>query len=83
LGYEIYLRDGSKGDLLWEKIMAAGKPFDIKPGHTSIIIRIEASMLSYHADMDIHTNPNELGLDRLIDIDEDFNFIGKAALQKI
>jgi glycine cleavage system aminomethyltransferase T len=83
LGYEIYLRDGSKGDLLWEKIMAAGKPFDIKPGHTSTIRRIEAGMLSYHADMDIHTNPYELGLDRLIDIDEDFDFIGKAALQKI
>ena len=25
LGYELYLRDGSKGDQLWEKIMAAGK----------------------------------------------------------
>jgi glycine cleavage system aminomethyltransferase T len=83
LGYELYLRDGSKGDLLWEKIMAAGKPFDIKPGHTSTIRRIEAGMLSYHADMDIHTNPYELGLDRLIDIDEDIDFIGKAALQKI
>ena len=83
LGYELYLRDGSKGDLLWEKIMAAGKPFGIKPGHTSTIRRIEAGMLSYHADMDIHTNPYELGLDRLIDIDENFDFIGKAALQKI
>ncbi|MDB9973053.1 glycine cleavage system protein T [Oceanospirillaceae bacterium] len=72
LGYELYLRDGSKGDLLWEKIMAAGKPFGIKPGHTSTIRRIEAGMLSYHADMDIHTNPYELGLDRLIDIDENF-----------
>jgi aminomethyltransferase len=83
LGYELYLRDGSKGDLLWEKIMAAGKPFGIKPGHTSTIRRIEAGMLSYHADMDIHTNPYELGLDRLIDIDGNFDFIGKAALQKI
>ena len=83
LGYELYLRDGSKGDLLWEKIMAAGKPFGIKPGHTSTIRRIEAGMLSYHADMDIHTNPYELGLDRLIDIDANFDFIGKAALQKI
>ena len=83
LGYELYLCDGSKGDLLWEKIMAAGKPFGIKPGHTSTIRRIEGGMLSYHADMDINTNPYELGLDRLIDIDADFDFIGKAALQKI
>ena len=83
LGYELYLRDGSKGDLLWEKIMAAGKPFGIKPGHTSTIRRIEGGMLSYHADMDINTNPYELGLDRLIDIDADFDFIGKVALQQI
>jgi glycine cleavage system aminomethyltransferase T len=83
LGYELYLRDASKGDLLWEKIMAAGKPFGIKPGHTSTIRRIEGGMLSYHADMDINTNPYELGLDRLIDVDADIEFIGKPALQKI
>ena len=34
LGYELYLRDGSKGDELWEKIMSAGKKFGLKPGHT-------------------------------------------------
>ena len=83
LGYEIYLRDQTKGDLLWEKIMAAGKPFGIKPGHTSTIRRIEGGMLSYHADMDINTNPFELGLDRLVELDGDFDFIGKKALLNI
>ncbi len=83
LGYELYLQDSSKGDTLWEKIMAAGQPLGLQPGHTSSIRRIEGGMLSYHADMDINTNPYELGLDRLIDLDADFDFIGKAALQKI
>jgi len=83
LGYELYLQDRSKGDTLWEKIMAAGQPLGLQPGHTSSIRRIEGGMLSYHADMDINTNPYELGLDRLIDLDADFDFIGKAALQKI
>jgi aminomethyltransferase len=83
LGYELYLRDASKGALLWETIMAAGKPFGLKPGHTSTIRRIEGGMLSYHADMDIKTNPYELGLDRLVDLDADIEFIGKPALQKI
>ncbi|MGK0250377.1 MAG: glycine cleavage system aminomethyltransferase T [Oleispira sp.] len=83
LGYELYLQDSSKGDALWEKIMAAGQPLGLQPGHTSSIRRIEGGMLSYHADMDINTNPYELGLDRLIDLDADFDFIGKAALQKI
>ena len=83
LGYEIYLRDGSKGDDLWEKIMAAGKNYNLKPGHTSSIRRIEGAMLSYHADADIYTNPFEVGLDRLVSFDTDVNYIGKDALKKI
>ena len=82
-GYELFLRDGLKGNDLWEKIMSAGKDFGIKPGHTSSIRRIEGGMLSYHADADIHTNPFELGLDRLINLDNDIDFIGKKALKKI
>jgi len=83
LGYEIYLRDGSKGGTLWEMIMAAGMPFGLKPGHTSSIRRIEGGMLSYHADADTHTNPFELGLDRLVNLDMEADFIGKAALARI
>ena len=83
LGYELFLRDGSKGDELWEKIMLAGKEFAIKPGHTSSIRRIEGGMLSYHADADINTNPYELGLDRLVNLNIEANFIGKDALKKI
>ena len=83
LGYEIYLRDGSKGNQLYEKIMKAGKEQGLQPGHTSSIRRIEGGMLSYHADADINTNPFELGLDRLVNLDSDINFIGKEALKKI
>ena len=83
LGYEIYLRDGSKGNELYEKIMEAGKEHGIQPGHTSSIRRIEGGMLSYHADADIHTNPFELGFDRLVNLDTDIEFIGKEALKKI
>lgn len=83
LGYELYLRDGSRGVELWEKIMAAGEPFGLKPGHTSSIRRIEGGMLSYHADADIDTNPFELGFDRLVNLDMEADFIGKAALRRI
>jgi len=83
LGYEIYLRDGSRGNELWELIMEAGKPFNLQPGHTSSIRRIEGAMLSYHADADINTNPFELGMDRLINLDNVNKFIGKNALIKI
>ena len=83
LGYEIYLRDSSYGDMLWERIMATGMEFGLKPGHTSSIRRIEGGMLSYHADADIKTNPYELGLDRLVDLEMQADFIGKAALTRI
>ena len=83
LGYELYLRDGERGDELWEKIMAVGEPLGLKPGHTSSIRRIEGGMLSYHADADSSTNPYELRLGRLVDLDLDADYIGKAALQRI
>ena len=83
LGYEIYLRDGSRGNELWELIMEAGKKFNLQPGHTSSIRRIEGGMLSYHADADINTNPFELGMDRLVNLDNDNKFIGKDALIRI
>ena len=83
LGYELYLLDGSQGVALWEKLMAVGEPMGLKPGHTSSIRRIEGGMLSYHADMDAQTNPFELGLDRLVDLEMPADFIGKAALKQV
>jgi len=83
LGYEIYLRDSAFGDTLWERIMAAGMQHGLKPGHTSSIRRIEGGMLSYHADADIDTNPFELGFDRLVNLDIEPDFIGKAALRRL
>jgi aminomethyltransferase len=83
LGYEIFLRDGSHGDRLWEHLMAVGTPLGLKPGHTSSIRRIEAGMLSYHADMNLANNPFEMGMGRLVDLDMDADFVSKAALTKI
>ena len=83
LGYEIYLRDGSRGNELWDHIMEIGKPMGLVPGHTSTIRRIEGGMLSYQADMDYTVNPFELGLGRLVDLEMDADFIGKEALKKI
>ena len=83
LGYEIFLRDGSKGSKLWNQIMQIGKPFGLQPGHTSTIRRIEGGMLSYHADLNLQTNPFELGLDRLVNLEIEAEFIGKTALRTI
>jgi aminomethyltransferase len=63
--------------------MDIGTPMGLKPGHTSSIRRIEAGMLSYHADMTLANNPFELNLDRLVSLDMDAEFVGKEALKKI
>jgi len=83
LGYEIFLRDGSQGDRLWDYLMEVGGPMGLYPGHTSSIRRIEAAMLSYHADMTLRNNPFELGMDRLVDLDMEADFVSKAALTRI
>ena len=83
LGYEIFLLNSKQGNDLYNHLMKIGEPMGLRPGHTSTIRRIEGGMLSYHADMTINTNPLELGLDKYLDLDKDFNFIGKDALISI
>jgi aminomethyltransferase len=67
VGYEIYLRDGSKGVKLWERVMEAGKPHNIRPTGPSDIRRIEAGILNWGADMTLDDNPYEVGLGWLVD----------------
>ncbi|MDP6832286.1 MAG: glycine cleavage T C-terminal barrel domain-containing protein [Alphaproteobacteria bacterium] len=83
LGFELYLMDGSRGTELWDMVMAAGQPFGMKPAAPSRIRRIEAGILDYGTDMDESVNPFELGFDRLVDLDKDIDFIGRAALRRI
>lgn len=79
-GYEIFLREGSRGRWLWERLFEAGEPFGVKAGAPNNIRRMEAGLLSYGTDMDSSMNPLELGLEKFVDLDGDDDFIGKTAL---
>ncbi len=83
LGYEIYLRDGSRGTELWNMIMAAGAPYGIKPACPSLIRTVEGGILSYASDIQRRDNPFTIGMGRLVSLDTDVEYIGKAALQAI
>jgi glycine cleavage system aminomethyltransferase T len=83
VGYEVYLCDGRRGTELWDKIMDAGKPYDLRPTGPSDIRRIEGGIFNWGADMTYDNNPYEMGLDRLVDLDMDLEFIGKDALRRI
>ena len=83
VGYEIYLTDTSKGTELWEKVMAAGAPYNVRPTGPSDIRRIEGAIFNWGADMTYENNPYELGLDRLVNDLSEEACISIAALKKI
>ena len=82
-GYEIYLRDGSKGAELWNLVREAGQPWDIRPGYPNQSERIESGLLSYGADTDHQTNPYELRLGKYVDLHLPDQVIGISALKQI
>jgi glycine cleavage system aminomethyltransferase T len=83
VGYEIYLRDPSRGDDLWERILDAGAPYDIRVTTSSDIRRIEAGIFDWGSDFGLDNNPFEItGLERLVER-QDADYIGKEALERI
>lgn len=82
-GYEIFLRDGQYGEALWERLFEAGSDLGAAPAGPNAIRRIEAGLLSYGADMTAENNPFELGLDRLVSLDLEAEYVGKQALRAI
>jgi aminomethyltransferase len=83
VGYEIYLRDPSRGAELWDRIMAAGAPHGIRPIAPCEARRIEAGIFNYGSDITINDTPfHVMGLERLVEPQE-ADYIGKAALEEI
>jgi aminomethyltransferase len=83
IGYEIYLRDGSRGVELWERVMEAGKPHNIRPTGPSDIRRIEAGILNWGADITLEDTPYHVGLGWLVDEAKEADYLGKAALKRV
>lgn len=83
VGFEIYLLGTTRGADLWETLLDVGQPFGLKPGSPNRIRRIEGGVLDYGSDVLVSNNPYEMGLTRLVDLDKPYDFIGKAALQRI
>jgi aminomethyltransferase len=83
IGYELYLPEADRhAEAVWGALMEMGAEFNIRAIAPSHIRRLEAGILSYGQDMDLSTNPFEVGLDWQVDFDQD-EFIGKQALAGI
>jgi aminomethyltransferase len=82
-GYEVWLRDSSRGPELWDSLFAAGEPYGAIPGVPNTRRRIEGGILSYGTDMDPTVNPFEVGFDRLVNFATADDFVGRAALEQV
>ena len=83
LSYELYLQDRKLGNNLFELVYEAAKEFNGNVIAPNNIRTIEGGLLSYGSDFGREHNPFTIGLDRLVDVDQDIDFIGKEALKKI
>jgi glycine cleavage system aminomethyltransferase T len=82
-GFEIYLKDGSKGTQLWNIFKEAGKPWDIGPGAPATAERVESGLVSVGGDTDDTTNPFEVRLGKYVDLNVPDDVVGIKALRRI
>jgi aminomethyltransferase len=82
-GFEVNLLDGGRGDELWDRIMAAGEEFAIRPIAPNEARRVEAGIFNYGSDMTLADTPfHVMGLERLVE-EQPQDYIGKDALERI
>ena len=79
-GFEIYLRDGTFGGALWDRIVDAGRPYGIRPGTPNLIERIEGRLISYGSDVTLEHDPFEAGLEAYCDLDKPAEYLAREAL---
>ncbi|HEX4835070.1 MAG TPA: aminomethyltransferase family protein [bacterium] len=82
VGFEVYLLDNSYAEEMIDLIVETGKPFGLIPAGPNHPRRVEAGILNYQSDMNLETNPYELGLDYQVDLSK-ARFIGKDALSRV
>ncbi len=82
-GYEIYLGNHAQGDALFDALMQAGSDCNVAPGAVSQARRIEAGIMSWGVDVTPSENPYEVGLGRLVELDDTPEFVGRAALERL
>jgi aminomethyltransferase len=84
VGYEIYLRDCSRGDDLFERVLQAGEPYGARVIAPSEARRIEAGIFNYGSDMRVEDTPYHVtGLERLVELGQEADFTGKSELARI
>jgi dimethylsulfoniopropionate demethylase len=82
-GFEIYVDGSDIAMPLWDALMEAGKPMDVRAGCPNGIERIEGGLLSYGNDMTDDNTPHECGLGRFCNTATAIGCIGRDALLRV
>jgi aminomethyltransferase len=92
LGYELWV-DAADAVTLWDALMEAGRAYGIRAtGMLALdVVRIEAGLIMLEVDYTSSAHalvpeqsysPYELGLGRLVELDKETPFVGRAALRR-
>lgn len=80
LGWEVYLEPDTDARAVGERILEAGRPYEMLPVAVGGARRIEAGLLNAGSDFDETVTPFAAGLGAMVDLQKQ-DFIGRTALQ--
>ncbi len=83
-GFEL-LFEAAQAERIFELLLEKGKPQGLLPAGLACrdTLRLEAGMPLYGHELDLETNPFEAGLGRVVKLDREADFVGKAALAEL
>jgi glycine cleavage system T protein (aminomethyltransferase) len=83
-GFELFVDVHRTADA-WDAVLEAGRPEGLVPVGLGArdTLRLEAGMPLYGNELDRSTNPYEAGLGRVVKLEKEGDFVGRAALEKV
>jgi aminomethyltransferase len=83
-GFELFV-DADRACDVWDALLAAGGPQGLTPVGLGArdTLRLEAGMPLYGNELDKTTNPYEAGLGRVVKLEKEGHFVGRAALERV
>jgi aminomethyltransferase len=83
-GFEVFV-EGTQAGELWDALTAAGADHGLVPIGLGArdTLRLEAGMPLYGNELDLSTNPYEAGQGRIVKLEKDGDFVGRAALERV
>jgi aminomethyltransferase len=83
-GFELFC-DADRARELWDAVAAAGEEAGLRPCGLGSrdTLRLEAGMPLYGNELDRETNPFEAALGRVVKLEKDGDFVGRAALEAV